>query len=388
MKITQIREITIPLGSNMRNAYVDFSTMTASLVAVVSDRIVDGAPIVGYGFSSPGRFAQGDIIRERAIPRIVAAQPASLLAEDGLLDPFKVQEVMRKNEKPGGHGDRSVAFGTVDAAMWDLAAKVRDLPLAQYVSNLYGSGSTAESVWVYAAGGYYTDGGGVSSLVDELRSYRDQGFTEVKMKIGGLPLIDDLKRVEAAASAVGASHLAVDANGRFNLEQALAYGSAMESLGLLWYEEAGDPLDFMLNAELCANYSNAVATGENLFSVQDMVNLLRFGGMRSDRDLLQMDPALSYGPTEFIKMVLAAEELGWSRKSFVPHGGHQLNLALAAGLGLGGTECYPGVFAPIGGFLDATEVTDGRVAMTSAPGVGIEHKATLWEAFAPLRDGL
>lgn len=385
MRITEIRETTISLSSNIRNAYVDFSTMTASLVAVFSDRKSEGRQIVGYGFSSPGRFAQGEIIRSRAIPRILGADPDGLLAHDGLIDPPKVHQAMRMNEKPGGHGDRSVAFGAVDAAIWDLASKVRGLPLSTYLADRYNSGKTASSVWVYAAGGYYVDGGSPASLVHELQSYMDLGFTDVKMKIGGLPLTEDMLRVEAAANAFGGKHLAVDANGRFDRDQTLAYAAAMEPMELLWYEEAGDPLDYALNAELCGRYSQPVATGENLFSVQDAHNLLRFGGMRPTRDFLQMDPALSYGPTEFIKMVETAEKMGWSRTRFVPHGGHQLNLALAAGLGLGGTECYPGVFAPIGGFLEASDVVDGRVAMTDALGIGVEHKADLWTAFSALR---
>jgi len=83
-------------------------------------------------------------------------------------------------------------------------------------------------------------------------------------------------------------------------------------------------------------------------------------------------------------MVIDAESYGWTRDRFIPHGGHQLNLALAAGLGLGGTECYPGVFQPVGGFLDSTPVKDGRVQMLDMPGIGVEDKANLWAHFADL----
>ena len=386
MKIVEVREKTIPLSSNIRNAYVDFSTMTASLVAVESDIVINGSPVIGYGFSSPGRFAQGENIRNRVIPRIMNADAHKLVSpDDGLLDPVRAHKFMRANEKPGGHGDRSVAIGAVDAALWDMAAKLRGIPLAQYFSDRFGSGTPAESTWVYAAGGYYVDGGSPQSLVDELLGYRELGFTDVKMKIGGMPLAEDRIRVESAVEALGGgAHLAVDANGRFDLDQALAYGEVLEPLGLLWYEEAGDPLDYALNATLASSYGGSLATGENLFSVQDSRNLLRYGGMRPELDYLQMDPALSYGPTEFIAMVLDAEASGWSRQRFVPHGGHQLNLALAAGLGLGGTECYPGVFGPIGGFLDATKVENGYVRMLDHPGIGVEHKSDLWWAFADL----
>lgn len=379
MKIREIRERTIPLGSNIKNAYVDFSTMTASIVAVESDVVRDGRPVTGYGFSSPGRYAQGEIIRDRAIPRLMRADAESLVDSSGQLDPMRANAIMRQSEKPGGHGDRSVAIGAVDCAMWDLAAKLEDLPLASLFAQRFGTGEVAPSTWVYAAGGYYADGGSPESLVEELLSYLDSGFEHVKMKIGGLPLGPDMERVDAAVEAVGdGGKLAVDANGRLDLDAALAYGEALQPHGLLWYEEPGDPLDYDLNAKLAEAYPNGLATGENLFSVEDSRNLLRYAGLRPDRDYLQMDPALSYGPTEFIRMVEDADTWGWSRSRFVPHGGHQLNLALAAGLGLGGTECYPGVFAPIGGFIDDTPVVDGRVEMTDLPGIGVEAKADLW----------
>lgn len=386
MRIREIRERTIALASSMRNAYVDFSTMTASLVAVESDAIRDGRPVTGYGFSSPGRFAQGEIIRDRVIPRVLKADPKSFLDEEtGEFEPGLVHAAMRKDEKPGGHGDRSVAIGAVDAAMWDLAAKLREVPLAKLFAGRHGDGTVSESVWVYAAGGYYADTGGSASLVGELRSYVDAGFTHVKMKIGGAPLDVDEKRVAAAVQAIGdGKFVAVDANGRFDLETALAYGRMLEPLGLLWYEEPGDPLDYELNLQLSESYGLPLATGENLFSVQDVRNLLCYAGMRPSRDYLQMDPALSYGPTEFVRMVQEAEAHGWQRSQFVPHGGHQLNLVLAAGLGLGGTEYYPSMFAPIGGFIDGTSVEGGCVRTPEVPGIGVEEKSDLWVHFADI----
>jgi L-alanine-DL-glutamate epimerase-like enolase superfamily enzyme len=386
MKIRDIRERTISLSSPIRNAYVDFSTMTASLVAVETDEIRNGRPVTGYGFSSPGRYAQGEIIRDRAIRRVMAADATELLDPDtGELDPVRVGRVMRQSEKPGGHGDRTVAIGAVDVAMWDLAAKLREQPLAQLFAERFGTGRPRDQVWVYAAGGYYSDGGSPDSLARELRTYLDQGFVHVKMKIGGMPIDADAERVQAGVEVVDGdgSRLAVDANGRFEWESAVAYARMLEPFGLLWYEEPGDPLDFALNSRLAEVYPGALATGENLFSLQDSRNLLRYGGLRPDRDYLQMDPALSYGPTEFIAMLLDAEGRGWSREQFVPHGGHQLNLALAAGLGLGGTECYPGVFKPIGGFLDETPIECGRVRMLTCPGIGVEEKSDLWSV---LRD--
>ena len=130
MRIVDIRERTAPIASPIANAFIDFSKMTLSLVAVVTDVIRDGRPVIGYGFNSNGRYGQGGLIRERFAPRILQAAPETLLdAEGGNLDPGKVWAAMFTNEKPGGHGERSVAMGTIDMAVWDAVAKIAGKPL-------------------------------------------------------------------------------------------------------------------------------------------------------------------------------------------------------------------------------------------------------------------
>jgi D(-)-tartrate dehydratase len=382
MRIAEIREATVPIASSMRNAYVSFRSMTASVVAVVSDVVRDGEPLVGYGFNSNGRYAVGGLLRERFIPRLLAADPAVLLGEDGSnLDPARAWDVMLSDEKPGGHGERAVAVGVLDMALWDLAAKIAGRPLCSLLGERYRDGRVEPRVFVYAAGGYYypdRDGLGLDALAEELRGYLKLGYSVVKIKIGGAPLAHDLRRIEAALQVVGSGErLAVDANGRFDLETASAYADALEPYGLRWFEEAGDPLDYALQAELAARYRGPLATGENLFSMQDARNLLRYGGMRPDRDILQFDCALSYGLPEYLRILEVAAGLGWSRRRFIPHGGHQMSLSMAAGLGLGGNESYPGLFRPFNGFADGIEVEDGWVALPDVPGVGFEAKGDL-----------
>jgi D(-)-tartrate dehydratase len=293
---------------------------------------------------------------------------------------------MMANEKPGGHGERSVAVGVVDMALWDIVAKIEDRPLHALLAERYRGGPPDPDVFVYAAGGYYYPEKDVPALVDEMRGYLDLGYGTVKMKIGGAPLAEDLKRIEAVVGLLGgkANRLAVDANGRFDLGTAVAYAKALEPLGLCWYEEPGDPLDFALQATLAEVYRHPMATGENLFSHQDARNLLRYGGLRPDRDVLQFDPALSYGLVEYLRILDVLARAGWSPRRCIPHGGHQFALSIAAGLGLGGNESYPGVFAPFGGFADAEPVEGGRARPAEAPGVGFEAKSALIDLFAEL----
>ncbi len=386
MRITAIRQAIAPLNSAISNAYIDFSKMTASVVAVVTDVKRDGKFVTGYGFNSNGRYAQAGLLRERFIPRLLEAPPESLVNEAGdNLDPHKVWATLMANEKPGGHGERSVAVGVLDMAVWDAVAKIENKPLYRLLGERYRGGEVDDKVFIYAAGGYYYPGKNLTALQDEMKIYLDLGYSVVKMKIGGAPLADDLKRIEAVIKVAGAGkNVAVDANGRFDLQTAIEYARALEPYGLFWYEEAGDPLDFQLQAELANHYKGPMATGENLFSTLDARNLIRHGGMRAERDWLQFDCALSYGLVEYLRTVEMLKANAWSPRRCIPHGGHQMSLNIAAGLGLGGNESYPDVFQPFGGFADNTPVEGGYVGLPQIPGVGFEAKSKLYAVMRTL----
>lgn len=388
MRIVDIREKTVSIASDIANAYIDFSKMTCSVVAVVTDVKRDGEPVVGFGFNSNGRYGQGCLMRERIVPRVLEAAPDSLLDEaHDNLDPFRIWTRMMTNEKPGGHGERSVAVGTLDMAIWDAVAKIEGKPLYRLLADRYSGGKADERVWVYAAGGYYHPGKGIEALQDEMRGYLDRGYRVVKMKVGAVSLAEDLRRIEAVLEIVGdGQNLCVDVNGRFDLETAIAFGEAIAPYGLRWYEEAGDPLDYALQAALAQHYDGAMATGENLFSTVDARNLIRHGGMRPDRDVLQFDCALSYGLVEYMRTLEMLAAHGWSSRRVVPHGGHQMSLNIAAGLHLGGNESYPDVFKPFGGFADGMAVEDGHVGLPDIPGVGFEAKADLYAVTRTLLD--
>ena len=388
MRIVEIREKTVSIASAITNAYIDFSKMTCSVVALITDVVRDGKAVIGYGFNSNGRYGQGALMRERFFPRLMAANPKTLVDERGEnLDPFRIWAALMTNEKPGGHGERSVAVGTIDMAVWDAVAKIAGKPLYRLLADRYGGGQADDKVWVYAAGGYYYPGKDMTALQNEMKRYRDVGYQVVKMKIGAVPIDEDIRRIEAVLAVVGAGKfLAVDANGRFDLDTAIAYGEALKPYGLFWYEEAGDPLDYALQAELSRHYDLPMATGENLFSHQDARNLVRYGGMHPDRDWLQFDCALSYGLVEYLRTLDMLQQHGWSTRRVVPHGGHQMSLNIAAGLHLGGNESYPGVFQPFGGFADDIEIKNGFVGLPNVPGVGFETRAELFKLMKSLSD--
>lgn len=381
MKISSIDVKTVPISSPIRNAYIDFSKMTAAAIAITTDVIRNGKPVVGYGFNSNGRYAPTSLMNERFIPRLLEADPKDIVTEDGTnFDPHKIHDILMSNEKPGGHGERTVAVGVIDMAIWDAVAKIEEKPLYKLLAERYGNGEVDEKVYIYAAGGYYFPDKGVKDLQDEMQGYLDLGYKDVKMKIGGASLKEDLKRIEAVLEMLpNGSGLMVDANGRFDLDYAIEFGEAIKDYELIWYEEVGDPLDFHLQAELSKVYPHAIATGENIFSIQDATNLIRYAGMNPEKDFLQFDCALSYGLVEYLKILDMLKEHGWSSRRCIPHGGHQMSLNIAAGLALHGNESYPGVFQPFGGFADEISVEDGYVKMPEVPGIGFEAKSDLYE---------
>ncbi|OBK13486.1 enolase C-terminal domain-like protein [Mycobacterium asiaticum] len=386
MRITAILERPVGLEGAPANAVVNFASHTVSLVALVTDVVQAGKPVVGVAFDSIGRFAQSGILRDRMIPRILAARPETLLGEGDRLDPAAVLACALADEKPGGHGDRAAAAAALELACWDLLAKLDDEPACATIARRFRR-DPADAVPVYAAGGYYYPARGVDGLREEMRGYRDLGYDAVKIKIGGATVPEDLARIEAVIDMVGdGGRVAVDANGRFDRAAALQWATALAPYGLRWFEEPGDPLDFELNSAVTAGYDGAVATGENLFSVPDVTNLIRYGGMRPGRDIFQMDAGLSYGLTEYARMLEALEAHGFDRRSAFPHGGHLINLHIAVGLGLGGCESYPGVFQPFGGYGEGCVLVDGRIAPTDAPGFGLEQKSGLTRVIAELTD--
>ncbi len=388
MRIVEIRERTVAI-SRYADAALPSGGLTTSIVALVTDVVRNGRPIIGYGFSSFGRFGQGGLINERFAPRILNAPEAALVAEDGTnIDPFRVWEVMMAGEKPGGHGERCVAVGTLDMAVWDAAAKIADLPLHRFLSDRIGPGATGESrVPVYAGGGYRYPSDDIPRLTEEIRRFLDLGYTRVKIKIGTDSVSQELSRIEAALDLLpSAQNLAVDAMNAFDRRRCLEVGAALAPYRLWWFEDVCDPLDFETLGELAGTYRPPIAAGESLFSLAEARLLNRHGGLRPARDILQFDPVHCYGLPEYLRIFDALEAEGWPRRAFWPHGGHLFSLHIAHALGLGGSEVNPLSFQPFGGLADDAMVVEGYAGLPPGPGIGFEAKAGAMESFRALSD--
>jgi L-alanine-DL-glutamate epimerase-like enolase superfamily enzyme len=387
MRITDIRETSIALNSTLKNSSIDFSEMTTSVVAVITDVSREGKPVIGYAFNSTGRYACGAQMRARFIPRILKAPPKSLLNAAGdNFDPEKILGTMMRNEKSGGHSERSVGIGTIEVAVWDAVAKIDGKPLHVLLAERFNGGKVPTKCFVYVGGGWYAPGKGIAELQDEMKRHLDAGYAMVKMKVGGAPLDEDVKRIEAVKSILPSSaELAVDANSKFDRAEALRYAKALAPFALRWFEEPCDPLDYATLAAISDAYPHALSTGENLFSTQDVENLVRFGGLRPGRrDVIQVDPPQAYGITQYARTLQALGKFQWPRSGHFPHGGNQMSLAIAAGFGLGGAESYPGVFGVFAGFADDAVIENGFISLSDRPGIGFEGQAALYKVMKEL----
>ncbi len=390
MRIVDIRETAIPLQSTLANSSIDFSEMTTSVVAVITDVVRDGNPVCGFAFNSTGRYACGAQMRARFIPRILKADPKTLLDDAGdNFAPEKILAAMMANEKSGGHSERSIGIGTIEVAVWDAVAKIARQPLHRLIAARFNGGKVADKVFCYVGGGWYAPGKTTADLQDEMRAHLDAGYTMVKMKVGGLPLASDLARVEAVKSILPpGGQLAVDANSKFHRGDALAYARGLKPFALRWFEEPCDPLDFALLTEIAAAYDAPLSTGENLFSTQDVENLVRFGGLKPARDdVIQVDPPQAYGIAQYAATLAMLARHQWPRRLLFPHGGNQMSLAIAAGFGLGGAESYPGVFGDFGGFADDAVLDGGYLTLSDRPGIGFEGQARLYRIMRELAAG-
>ncbi|MAM67791.1 MAG: mandelate racemase [Rhodospirillaceae bacterium] len=384
MRIIEIREKPVSLSDPMSNAAINFQEMTASAVAIVVDAGHKGT-FTGYGFSSVGRYAQSGLIAERFAPRLKALEEVE--GADGGLDPVRGWAAMMANEKPGGDGDRAGAVGVLDMALWDVAAKIEGTPLWRILSERYNEDRHHDLVPVYATGGHYYPDGDLEALREEIRGYTDQGYERIKIKCGQGDLADDCSRIEAALSVLDGdgSRLAVDVNCMCSTSgDTQEMADAYSPYGLSWIEEPGHPHDFELLKALTDYYEGAIATGENLFSMSETYNLLIYGGLRGDRDLIQVDPALSYGMVEYANIVKLSEAGEWPRSQMVPHAGHLLAYHAVAGLSLGAHEIAARPDFILGGLQEDVMVADGHATLSQTPGVGFESHPKLWKVLQTL----
>lgn len=386
MRIVAAEARTVRVAAAARSANLSFEGMTATALAIRTDARRNGKELVGLAFDSVGRYDHTGLLRDRFIPRLLSADPEQYADGYGGIDPVRAWAVLMKDEKPGGHGERGGAVGLIDAALWDLAAKTEEVPLWSHLMSLERANNGRRGVAdVYASGGHYRPHNDLEDVCDDVRRAIAQGHHRFKIKIGGADLDADIRRIEAVLSILDPHmRLAVDANGAFNLQTAMRCAEALSAFPLMWLEEPVNPLDFESHREIAERMSIPLAVGENLFSMDDARNLLRYGGLRRDRDMLQFDISLSYGLVEYRRILDELAERGWSRRRCAPHAGHLLALGAVVGFGLGLAEVAMDSTTLFGKLTSHVAVCNGKATLPDAVGAGFEVTPVFSEVFGGL----
>ena len=381
LKLKSIRALSIHLNLEISNASFSFREMSTAIVGVMLH--TDKGPVVGYAFNSTGRYSCASAINERFGPRLLSTNNSHLLDSDGLIDPSRIIRACLSGEKPGGDLERSMAIGAIEIASWDALSKYLNCPLHQLLSRRFGNGESLGDVPCYVGGGWYKREESDTSLEREVERYLDLGYEVVKVKVGR-DLQDDRQRVERVLRLFSdPTYLAVDANCGLGSDVA-SYARVFSQFGLRWFEEPVHPLAYRELNRFIANYQMPVATGENCFSIEELKNLVEYGGLRPEMDFLQMDVPQSYGISRYATILEDLIGQGWPRSAFIPHGGNLMSLSIVAGFQLGMCESYPDVFGVFSGFYDQCVIERGCIKVQDLPGVGFESQSSLMDKFKEL----
>ena len=354
MKITAInlRAYRTPRPRPIRNGRLTYATSTTCVVEVLTDEQVTGVGL-GVGVMLPGG--------EQVVGALVGVFQEMLRGSDPLANE-RLWSLMWQPKLLGRRGVEIRVLSMIDIALWDIKAKVSNLPLHQML------GSFVEAVPYYVAGGYYEEGKDLAALADEMCGYVDGGAGGVKMKIGGVSVADDLRRVEAVRAALGTDvKLMVDANGAYDTATAVRMARALEPFDITWFEEPVEPDNYTGYAAVSQASSIPVAGGENEATRYGFRDLIAVG----HPSVINPDAEILGGVTEYVKVAALAQSSGIA---IAPHGRAELHAQLTCALPNGlMVEYYKDNVDPLATRLipERPPIRDGLIFPSQRPGIGI-----------------
>jgi L-alanine-DL-glutamate epimerase-like enolase superfamily enzyme len=249
--------------------------------------------IVVMTIQAGGQSGLGYTYSAGAIVTLVEGPLAAALSGQDAFDiPSCHRLLVNQVRNLGRSGLAATAISALDAGLWDLKAKLLDLPLAALL------GRARSQVLIYGSGGFtsYDD----RQLTRQLSGWVERdGCRAVKMKIGSHP-DDDLRRVNVAKEAIGNASLFVDANGAYSVKEALQMADAFAAdAGVAWFEEpvSSDDLDGLAQVRASAPPCMDVAAGEYAYNSDDVRHML----VRRAVDVQQADATRCLGVTGFLQ---------------------------------------------------------------------------------------
>ncbi|MCX6459835.1 MAG: mandelate racemase/muconate lactonizing enzyme family protein [Actinobacteria bacterium] len=360
-----VRTASIPLARPTRISTRVLGAREFVLVSVERDGMVG----TGYTYAgTSGGSVVAGMVREVLVTAIDSCDPDDIV---GIWEAMFQESLLI-----GRRGAALRAMSAVDMALWDLAGKRAGLPLAVLL------GGSLQPLAAYASGGYYRpdDGEWADAVAREISENRAAGFTDHKIKVGGLSVADDARRVAAAIAAMeGEGRLALDANNAYrSVAEAAKAAAAFEraagdtgDTGLWWFEEPLSPEDVSGHARLRDRIQTPIATGEIAQTRHEFRTIIELGAA----DIIQPDAGVLGGVTEYMRVVRTAETFG---VQVAPHWHANVHVHLAAASTTGITVEHFELSKDIYNFerivTPETRLaySGGMLTIPDRPGIGIE----------------
>lgn len=362
MKIVDIstEEYRWPRSKPITNGKHTYTHAGVAFVKIETDEGVTG---IGLG-------------RGGAIVRATIEQLKPLLVGE---DPVNVERLWEKMWVPkliGRRGLTTQAISSIDIALWDLRGKVAGMPLYKML------GGYRDRVPTYVAGGYYEEGKGLEELAEEMERSIELGARAVKMKIGAVPISEDVARVRTVRQAVGPDvKVLVDANCAYRYYEAIQLAKQIEEYDVFWFEEPVPPDDYAGHRKLAQATTIPIATGENEYTRYGFRDLIAQEAVA----VLNSDAQILGGVTEWMKVAALAQA---NHIDVAPHGQQEIHVHLVAAVPNGLIlEFYSDSTNPMWGkmYKDTLGInSDGTVSPPDVPGIGIDPN---YDALAPYRVG-
>jgi D-arabinonate dehydratase len=366
MKITDVRMEMFkwPRAKPITNGLYTYTHNLLNLVVIETDQ----AGLTGIGMA-------GGIEVTPEVGSAFVAHFKKMLVGMNPLDNERIWHEMWRPKLVGRRGISTRVISGIDIALWDIKGKVANLPVYKLL------GGFSNRVDTYIAGGYYEEGKGLKELAQEMERNLEIGARAVKIKVGAVPIHEDIERVRVCREVIGPDvKLMVDANNAYRHYEAIAFARRAEKYDLFWFEEPVEPDDYIGQAEITRATSVPVAAGENEYTrygFRDMIN-------HRAVDILQPDALILGGITEFMKVAALAQA---NDLDIAPHGAQEVHIHLVSAIPNGLIlEYYRDSVNPMHGkvWQHELEIKDGYVYAPDRPGLGLEPK---WDTLEPYRVG-
>lgn len=355
MKITDVSVECYrwPRPKPIRNGKYTYTHGGITVVKIQTNEGVTGIGVGGGGIAHVGA---------QSIVGMVEGFKPALIAEDPL-DVEKIWANMWVPKLIGRRGLSTRVISTIDIGLWDLRGKICNQPVYKLL------GGYTDKVPTYVAGGYYEEGKGLKELAEEMEQNVDMGAQAVKMKIGGVPINEDVERVRVVREAVGDGvKVLVDANNAYRYYEAIAIARKIEKYDIFWFEEPVMPDDYRGHAMVAAASSIPIATGENEYTRYGFRDLIEQKAVA----ILNADAQILGGVTEFMKVAALAQAYDLP---VAPHGNQEVHVHLVSAIPNGLiVEYYRDTTNHMWGrvFKEHLILKDGYLEPPERPGFGIE----------------